>query len=53
MYNVLMTLIGGAIVVLGWDSENAVIVYQFALVFGGMVLGHVLTEVLNFLEADE
>ena len=47
MYFILMTLIGTACVVLGWDSENAVILYQFAILVGGMLLGHVLTEALN------
>ena len=47
LYFVLMTLIGSACVFLGWDSENAVILYQLSILMGGALLGHVLTEVLN------
>ena len=47
LYFVLMAMIGVACVFLGWDSENAVILYQVAILIGGAVIGHVLTEVLN------
>ena len=53
MYYVVMTFIGFACVVLGWDSINAVGVYQLAILCGGMVLGHVITEALNETEVDE
>ena len=52
MYFVCMTFIGFACVVLGWDSINAVGVYQLSILFGGVVLGHVLTEALNQVEGE-
>lgn len=52
MYHVLMALIGFACVVLGWDSINAVPLYQLSILFGGVVLGHVLTEALNEVEGE-
>ena len=42
-----MGIIATSIMYLGWDSENAVPVFQFALAFGGFLLGHVLTIVLD------
>lgn len=53
MYYVVMTAIGFSLVVLGWDSINAVGVYQLAILFGGAVLGHVLTEALNHDEGED
>lgn len=53
MYHVLMSLIGFACIVLGWDSINGVPLFQLSIVFGGMVLGHVLTEALNEEEVEE
>jgi hypothetical protein len=47
MYYVVMTLIGGACITLGWDSIDGVPLFQLALIVGGSVLGHVLTECLN------
>jgi vancomycin permeability regulator SanA len=46
-YNFAMALIGFACITLGWDSINGVPLFQLALVFGGAVIGHVLTEALN------
>jgi len=53
MYYVVMTAIGFACITLGWDSINAVGVYQLAILFGGAVLGHVLTLALNEVEGDD
>lgn len=47
MYYVLMSLIGFACVVLGWDSINGVPLFQLSIAFGGAVIGHVLTLALN------
>ena len=52
MYHVLMSLIGFACIVLGWDSIDGVPLFQLSIVFGGMVLGHVLTMVLEDKEED-
>lgn len=52
MYYVLMSLIGFACIVLGWDSLNAIAIYQLSIAIGGMVLGHVITEALNQTEED-
>ena len=52
MYYVLMSLIGFACIVLGWDSINGVPLFQLSLIFGGAVLGHVLTMVLEEKEED-
>jgi hypothetical protein len=52
-YLVLLTLLGSACIYIGWDSINGVPLFQFALVTGGILLGHVLTEALNENEVDE
>ena len=46
-YYVLMTAIGMSCIYLGWDSSDGVPLFQLALIFGGAVIGHVLTETLN------
>lgn len=50
---VAQTLIATALIFFAWDNENGVPVFQFALAFGGFLLGHVLTEVLNEVEGDD
>ena len=52
MYHVLMALIGFACIVLGWDSIDGVPLFQLCIIFGGAVLGHVLTLVLDEVEED-
>lgn len=47
MYYVLMSLIGFACVVLGWDAVDGVALYQLSILFGGAVIGHLLTLALN------
>ena len=47
MYYVLMSLIGFACIVLGWDSADGLWVCYLSVMFGGMLLGHVLTLALN------
>lgn len=53
MYHVLMSLIGFACIVLGWDSIDGVPLFQLCIIFGGAVLGHVLTLVLEDTGEDE
>jgi hypothetical protein len=45
------TLIATAIIFVAWGHDEPI--FNFALVFGGILLGHVLTEVLNFAEENE
>lgn len=52
MYHVLMALIGFACIVLGWDSIDGVPLFQLCIIFGGAVLGHVLTLVLEDTEEE-
>jgi hypothetical protein len=51
VYLVAMTLISTAIIYLAWGYDAPM--GDFALTFGGMLLGHVLTIVLDDREADE
>ena len=44
---ILTAIIATATIVLAWDSEYGIPLRQLALVFGGMLLGHIITEVLN------
>jgi hypothetical protein len=41
------TLIASITIYLAWDRENGIPMMQFALTFGGCLLGHVLTIVLD------
>jgi hypothetical protein len=45
LYLVGMALISAAIIFIAWGHDTPI--FNFALVFGGVLLGHVLTEVLN------
>jgi hypothetical protein len=47
------TLIATATIMIAWDREDGVPLMQFGLVFGGILLGHVITEALNFAEDDK
>jgi hypothetical protein len=42
-----MGILATFIIYFAWDNENAVPVFQFAIAFGGVLLGHVLTIVLD------
>ena len=44
---ILTAIIATATIVLAWDSEYGIPLRQLALVFGGMLLGHIITEALN------
>ena len=48
VYLVAMTLISSAIIYLSWGFDAPI--GDFALTFGGVLLGHVITEVLNDAE---
>jgi len=43
-------LIASLIIFIAWGLDAPI--GNFALVFGGLLLGHVLTEALNFVEDD-
>lgn len=51
VYVCALTLISTAIIFLAWGYDAPM--GNFSLVFGGMLLGHIITEVLNFKEDDE
>jgi hypothetical protein len=42
-----MGILATSIIYFAWDNENGVPVFQFAIAFGGVLLGHVLTLVLD------
>ena len=46
-----MTIIAVSIIYLAWGHDEPI--YNFALCFGGALLGHVITEVLNEEEGEE
>ena len=50
VYLVALTLICTAIIYLAWGYDAPM--GNFALVFGGLLLGHVLTEALNTKEEE-
>ena len=52
VYFVGLTIIAMLTVYFGWDSEFGIPLLQFALVVGGALLGHIITEVLNATEED-
>lgn len=47
MYNILITLLASALVVFGSQGLDGGLLFKFALVVGGVYLGHVMTDVLN------
>ena len=51
-YLIGMTIISMLTIYFAWDSEFGVPMMQFALVVGGMFLGHIITEALNTTEED-
>jgi hypothetical protein len=52
-YILSMAILAVSIIYFAWDNENAVPVFQFALAFGGVLLGHVLTIVLDDREGED
>ena len=50
-YLVGMTIIALTIIYLSWGFDAPI--GNFAICFGGILLGHVLTETLNFVEGEE
>jgi hypothetical protein len=49
--NITQTLIASLLIYISWGHDEPI--YNFALVCGGLFLGHVLTLVLNFVEENE
>ena len=47
MYNILITLLASALVVFGSEGLDGGLLFKFALIVGGVYLGHVMTDVLN------
>jgi hypothetical protein len=48
---VTQTIIATLLVYISWGHDEPI--YNFALVFGGILLGHIITEVLNYAEENE
>lgn len=48
---VMQTIIATLLIYISWGHDEPM--FNFALVFGGILLGHVLTECLNFIEQNE
>lgn len=51
IYTLAMTLISSAIIYLAWGYDAPM--GDFALTFGGMLLGHTITEALNVTKEGE
>jgi hypothetical protein len=49
-YLVGMTIISTCTIWVAWGSDAPIM--QFALVVGGLILGHVVTEILNAVEGE-
>lgn len=47
MYNIFITLMSTALIVFGSQGLDGGLLFKFALVVGGVYLGHVMTEALN------
>lgn len=52
MYNILITLMATALVVFGSQGLDGGLLFKFALVVGGIYLGHVMTDALNKNNSD-
>ena len=52
MYNILITLMATALIVFGSEGLDGGMLFKFALVVGGLYLGHVVTEALNANKSD-
>ena len=48
---VIQSIIATLLIYISWGHDEPM--FNFALVFGGILLGHVLTETLNFVEQNE
>jgi hypothetical protein len=49
--HIIQTLIATLLVYISWGHDEPI--YNFALVFGGLLFGHILTETLNYVEGEE
>ena len=45
LLNIAQTIISTLIIYISWGHDEPI--FNFALVFGGVLLGHILTETLN------
>jgi hypothetical protein len=52
MYNILITLLATALVVFGSQNLDGGLLFKFALIVGGIYLGHVMTDALNENKSD-
>jgi hypothetical protein len=50
MLYILGSFLSCAFIYFGWDGEG--ILHKLSLIVGGMYLGHILTEALNYVESD-
>jgi hypothetical protein len=48
--HIIQTLIATLLVYISWGHDEPI--YNFALVFGGLLFGHILTETLNYVEGE-
>jgi hypothetical protein len=51
LLHITQTLIASLLIYISWGHDEPI--YNFAIAFGGVLLGHVLTEALNFIEENE
>ena len=53
LYYIVMTLMAGCFIMIGWGQIEGGYLWMFSLVAGGVVMGHVLTEALNEPEQEK
>lgn len=51
LLHITQTLIASLLIYISWGHDEPI--YNFALVFGGLLLGHILTETLNEVEGED
>jgi hypothetical protein len=45
---ILGTALSACFILFGWNTEGYFIIHKLALIIGGLYLGHILTEALNY-----
>ena len=48
IFYILGTIVAVFFILLGWDGEG--IIHKVWLILGGLYIGHILTEALNYVE---
>ena len=51
LLRIIQSIIATLLIYISWGHDEPI--FNFALVFGGLLVGHVLTEVLNEMEGED